>query len=540
MRSLRIFFVVATLGATAVTAQNKMENQNEFAVAAAGRCETFAKGTTGVDPGVEGRIAKSEVEKWFLEADALPTECQVADTDDKRKACRDVLSPVFDRKFSAAVEEAAKALWKGVIEETDASDPQRIPRFDDLWVRSGRTFIHTSKAKAGTAFSTAVGGLGQAELAKNEELVAAAKKAADEATKTFETDCRKALNNIGAQFENPAAALVSAAEDKAYEELRKTSGFSRVVRCEWTMSNGARGAFRCLPGLRLGGEDQSSIIVSAPPGASVKRVRVASGEEVRLADACPSGSVVSGRQKLACDELEFSIGQVSVLVAVHKNRLFGPSYGRTLGFSLKGPSELLRVPGRRELSLVLEGKSPALLVSVELHDGTTVSSEVVVGYERWGVETGGFLAASSVVDEKLVTKLVSVTEGQTTVTKLEATDFRGASTYSQETGIFANFIPRNYESVGLGLGFSTSEAGRAPSVYFGPTIRLRTFGNRGIASFYGGWVLRSVDRFPEVVLGEKYSPEAAAIKAEKDQRIGRFIGIQLGFSFGPVSSADEE
>ncbi len=154
----------------------------------------------------------------------------------------------------------------------------------------------------------------------------------------------------------------------------------------------------------------------------------------------------------------------------------------------------------------------------------------------------------------------SSSEDSSKVQVLKITDDRK---YSQETGLWVEFVPQNYQAFGLGLGLVSNSDG-PPSIYLGPSLRIRTFGNRGLASFNFGVALRSVDRFDgleaciklrdKAHCGDGFSPsgdegdsdrllelphDSPLLTADSENKLGFFVGLQLGFSFGPIPGPAE-
>jgi len=399
------------------------------------------------------------------------------------------------------------------------------------------------------------------------------KKAATALRESAESACNGAAEELVGEVlrrsaEQEAARKAAAnlakaqkeAEEDLFEELsgRKQTGFSRVVQCTWQEieDDGTLvPALICKPGLALGGEEIATIELLGLPGGSDQTVTILSGEEVvpletRARALCrwrkqgcfgfpyaqplgelrcpPKGSPPA--QRLSCDQLKRDTG--SALVAVHLPRMFKPTFGGAVG-NLRSAQRVLRQDDRETLSLVLTGAGPVVLVQVRA-GGREASSFIPVAYPRWTFETGGFFAISNLVDLELVTTTGEDDEGEATVEVLRIAD---GGNQSQDTGIFLNFVPRNYQAVGLGLGFSV-ESGKAPSTFFGPTVRLRSFGERGLAALWGGFTLREVKRFPGVRAADVLTPNHPLLDGEEQLEEDWFIGVQLGFSFGPIQAGD--
>lgn len=188
---------------------------------------------------------------------------------------------------------------------------------------------------------------------------------------------------------------------------------------------------------------------------------------------------------------------------------------------------------RPQLSLLVSGSASQVFLRVRVGDGKgegeLATGFVQLGYERFHVETGGFIGISDLTDDEVVTEPAE--DG-----KVKITAITDGSNYSQESGLFLNFVPRNYPKWGLGLGFST-DSERPVSIYLGPSIRFRTFGQRGLASFSSGILLRSVDRFPglEARLNQEIDADSPLLRPHREYETSWYFAINLGFSFGPIA-----
>jgi hypothetical protein len=101
-----------------------------------------------------------------------------------------------------------------------------------------------------------------------------------------------------------------------------------------------------------------------------------------------------------------------------------------------------------------------------------------------------------------------------------------SDTYSQETGIFLSVFSRDYPKVGFGLGFHTS-SGRAPSVYLGPTLRLRGLGEHALVTASMGLSVLPVRRFPGVQVGDSYDATSAVLAGKVIFKGGYYALINL-------------
>jgi hypothetical protein len=349
------------------------------------------------------------------------------------------------------------------------------------------------------------------------------------------------------------------AEDALTADLTKETGFSQIVRCQWQRRPEGRDVLDCKPGLRVTGQDAAAILILPPPNDpdfGVSWVQATTAEESRQFKAnpplsCP-GYGPGDPRKLTCDEICFESGRACtsprsrtavptlVEVAVHMPRLIQTSYGCAGGMNHQCALAQLRGTddnplAREKLSLLIRGKTPYIAVRAIDRNGRMASGSILVGYERWRIETGGFMAITGAVDEKVITEEAEDGEDG----EVEVVEIREVDDYAQETGIFVSFIPRNFETIGVSLGFAAHD-GEAPSVYLGPSLRLRSFGHRGLAALTLGLVMRPVDRFPDIDEGNVLASDSSKLQPDSQFELDGFVGIQLGFSFGPISSAADD
>jgi hypothetical protein len=348
-------------------------------------------------------------------------------------------------------------------------------------------------------------------------------------------------------------------KDEFLKQFNSDTGFSKVARCSWT---DAEDRLLCLPqGLLLAADDVSEIrIQDLPPGKMVK-IRVltvaasSSTSDSKKAASEPSSDADcnpdSAKIQLSSDEMILNTNeQRSIAVAVFKDRHFKPSYGGRLS----NPCVAFKVlrgdnSARRKLSLLISGRTPEILLDIQIQGDapspkTVRSTAIPVAYKQWSFETGAFFAFTNVTDEELVTTPVAPAQpapagtpapaAQVTVTKKINSD-----TYSQETGIFLSVFSRDYPKVGFGLGFHTS-SGRAPSVYLGPTLRLRGLGEHALVTASMGLSVLPVRRFPGVQIGQAYDTNSTTLAGKVVFKGGYYALINLGFSFGPIDNGDSK
>lgn len=322
------------------------------------------------------------------------------------------------------------------------------------------------------------------------------------------------------------------------QQFSRETGLSKVIRCSW-MDVPKR--LRCLPqALLVSADDISEIhIYDLPVGKKVRVEAFTTGDKLpRTSPTSPSSPDECGQEnQLACDVLTIDTkhGREAV-IAVYKDRLFKPLYGGTgLRRRTGSAAKVLRKPDRQRLAILCSGAAQEIFVNVsiepESREDDVRSIAVPIAYKRWGVETGAFFAFTTASDEELVFDPANQADGKRKVTGRRNTD-----SYSQQTGIFLSIFPRNYPAVGLGLGFH-ADSGRSASVYFGPTFRLRSLGEHGLATFSFGAAAVPLRRFPGVVNGNSYAADSADLQGKVQTVLKPYVLINLGFSFGPIDSA---
>lgn len=349
----------------------------------------------------------------------------------------------------------------------------------------------------------------------------------------------------------PRAAVVERDQEEEFLQMFTTdSGTSPVIRCQWQVNGGTR--LDCKPkGLLISGQEISEIRITGLPANVPVTVRVITSEEKtppgsgtlagrmfspELDAPCPGdGPAVDRRQRLSCDELRLTRHGGEALIAIHTERYFRPSYGGRVS-NLETAVNTLRRPNREKLSLVVNGLALEAVVAVQLENDerTTQSAAVPLAYQRWGFETGAFMAVTRLTDQELITVPDPATPANIIVREKEPAD-----NYRQQTGIFLNFIPQNYRFLGIGLGFST-ESNRPLSLYVGPNVRLLSFGSRGLASLSTGIAMIPVRRFPGVGEGESIPSTSKLLEGKIRYHTQPYVLLQLGFSFGPIGGSTDK
>lgn len=503
-------------------------------------------------------------------------------------SCRSALRMQVQQAVAENLEQAFPEIRSKLLEAMDGRSFQETRALYQQVEEVLDRLAEEVKARAELTIDAEIGTFDPGTEGQAGKASEAASRIAGKAIDGFERRCRQELfDKLGSTME--LMLLRESSEDQYLASLNKQDGFSRVVRCQWVRGSEEIDQLDCTPDLEVSGHDISVIEVLPPAKASDFRlawVQAISAEESaaykpargrgpsqeREIMACPFVSEGDwDRRSLACDELCFgssapcptaarrTLVSRTAQIAVHLPRLWNTTYGCARGSNIKcavrslrghGPGE----PERAKLSLVTRGHSPIIHVRAMDDKGNLAEGHILVGYERWRVESGGFLGISwNAIDRELVTEPASAdgaggddgmgddgngeTPPEETANQVMVTDIRDADDYSQETGIFVNLIPKNYEWLGVSLGFATSD-GSAPSLYLGPTIRLTSFGNRGVAALSFGAVMRQVDRFPDIRIGETYAEDSALLQPDDRFAVDGYVAIQLGFSFGPIGSAE--
>jgi hypothetical protein len=363
----------------------------------------------------------------------------------------------------------------------------------------------------------------------------------------------------------PTAADSSSSSSQTADDLKKEiteelKGVTGVVTCTWKDKTGNDPSkLTCGKKLLVSGDKVGVINVIGLPVD--KKVRV-------WANAIDDKS--QGTEYDFTYDCTDADHRPSLVVEVHKSRALVPTYGGIFGFrsnanamrekqekdgkadsTKAGKAEKQKKDGKadsttagkddstkKRLSLVLGSSAQEIEMGVEVGendkpDFQAVSDQIEVVYERWGFETGGFVAISNLVDSELVT-----VPDPADKSKIQVVKSRKADRSAQETGIFLSLIPRNYPFLGLGLGLATS-SGRNASIYLGPSIRFLGLGNRGLASFSAGLVDRQVKVFPDAIPGQSYAPDSTVLKGSFESRLGGYFLINLGFTFGQIGSSGD-
>lgn len=352
--------------------------------------------------------------------------------------------------------------------------------------------------------------------------------------------------------------LVQDAELDTYNELRKQTGFSRIVRCVYS---DASPQLACAPDILISAAEISDIVISDLPADKVVTVSALVAGLKRPTAAISDCVAISEGLDVSCGQIKLPAGAGgSVFISIYKSRMFFPKYGGPIGNIEQAVSRLRPAADPKKqpqtgsqgkdvsfhsaestegngskLSLLVSGGAAQILVRVQVGDGKgggqLATASIPIGYARFSVETGGFFAVTKLSDAELVQ------EPDTDPKKVKILRVDKGNDYSQETGISLGFVPRNYPSWSLQAGFATS-GDRPVSAFLGPGFRLRTFGQRGLASFSSGVVLKSIKRFPGISENTSYDATSPLLNGKSSYKLGGYMMLQLGFAFGPIPGPD--
>lgn len=552
--------------------------------------EAMRTGTQGdLRKALEGVETAHDESLWIAVGEKYPADEGDAYSDDQKAKFRTALSEAWVQALAKAVQGLKPALDRErltLLNRTGADDA-RVGALNvalrehesevigalNHWVRDGGT-VPPRLSEFDPGAESAISQAGAILSSIIDEL--AAKFAALWAVATSE---------IVAEYRPPTADQ-DQAEDDYYSDLQKDTGFSRTVRCAYTPASEKPASLVCAPGLLVSAADIAEIVVRGLPTDRPYRVVALASEDQAgtldthhvphagsaVATACrprSDGAVIDP----FCDQITVPAGYADrVFVSVYKNRRVFPLYGAGVGTdkAARNAFAALRLPPsplaerdrrRLNLSILVSGGAAQTLVCVSPERGEqgTACASIPIGYQRWSVETGGFLAVSTLTDQQIVTQ-----PDPDDQSKVQVLSVRDDGNYAQETGLWVSFVPRNYPSYGLGVGL-VSDSDRPLSIYLGGSLRLRTFGHRGLASLNYGFAMRSIDRFDNfktcranpsgatcgngfALSGNEGDPNrvltlpetSPLLDAQQDYHTGPFVAIHLGFSFGPIPGPPDD
>jgi hypothetical protein len=526
-------FAAASVSADPQETPTKVTDRIAFAKEVAKSCDSAEEAL---------RIASSEGD-FSLKAEDLKTLCK----DKSPKDCWQALAAGFLKGVDEKVKEQLAKSRSHLLDVTldTGSRVERVTR--ELQGHSDRVLSAVLAAlnKHIPGDKEIDVGSETAVATANAALAPAAQAVAQE----FAKACNASSSSVIASFQAPGEQLQIEAEASLFRSLtEQKEGFSRQVRCvlrEITLGTDKTDLqLTCEPGLLLSGEEISEISVLVEGGSMwLSRAQAVTSDELPFGAADAIHTCASGdpEHELTCDVIRIGEEVRAIAVAVHKIRTFSPTYGckfRQLNCARRRlrPSE-----PRSRLSLALTGAAPSIHIIVEDIFGRVAAARIPVGYARWKVEMGGFFAVTPLTDRELITETVAPSgEGGSSSgpTMTKVVGILNREQWGQETGVYTNFIPSNYEFFGISLGFA-ARSGKPPSVYLGPNLRLRSFGGKGLASIGGGVVMRSVDRFPGIKVGDEFAPDSSRLQPVVRQQFDYFVAVNLGFRFGPVGVNSE-
>lgn len=220
----------------------------------------------------------------------------------------------------------------------------------------------------------------------------------------------------------------------------------------------------------------------------------------------------------------------------------GAALGGTSGVRSKTSRALVRSAGGSieevtTIPIVADGQTETVKVTFYSGDEALRSFIIPFRYQRWWADAGGAFLFPNIEDERLKTE--NDANGKVKVLDIK----RDASKVEPDTGIVVNLHPGNYPELGIQFGLSTGRDSEL-NYYFGPAIRLREIGKRGLATFSAGAALSKTQDYPDLTIYDPAHPTAGGIYDASDARLlgtrsyelSWYVGISLGFTFGGVAS----
>ena len=234
-----------------------------------------------------------------------------------------------------------------------------------------------------------------------------------------------------------------------------------------------------------------------------------------------------------------------VFVAVHRKRKFRSSYrckncssDQKLNWTLN--SDLMKAADYSDdvplIRYVTEGNSSRLVVHAMPKDGSndpekTVVVDIPLAYQPWFVDSGGFLAFTTLVDKEITKR----TQPDGTV-KVE--NVRWSNRLTPNTGVAINFHPANYPAMGVQFALTTVE--EKVTYHLGGAYRLRSIGSKAIATVAAGLAVGQVNRFPDIKTGDLRLSTDAGLNPTKRWATGGYLSLSFGFTFGNGSGTTTE
>ena len=244
-----------------------------------------------------------------------------------------------------------------------------------------------------------------------------------------------------------------------------------------------------------------------------------------------------------------------VWVAVQKQRNLGPTYskakaagkcegnspcpGNTTNKRLNSAlrSALAKSPDTGDLKVALipyvtEGNSSRLVVHTFDQSGLPLKIvDVPLVYQPWFVDSGGFLAFTTLVDKE-------ITKHDVGNGNVKIDNVRWSNRLTPNTGLAINFHPANYPNAGIQFGLTTVE--EKVTYHLGGAYRLRSIGPKAIATIAAGLAVGQVNRFPDVAVGDTRSSTDAGLNGTKRWATGAYLSLSFGFTFGNGNEATTE
>lgn len=251
-----------------------------------------------------------------------------------------------------------------------------------------------------------------------------------------------------------------------------------------------------------------------------------------------------------------------VFVAVHRKRKFRSSYrckncssGQNLNWALNSDlTAVSRLRAKKDkdttvtaddyaddvplIEYVTEGNSSRLVVHAVTKDPSndpqkdvTNIVDIPLAYQPWFVDSGGFLAFTTLVDKEITKR----TQPDGTV-KVE--NVRWSNRLTPNTGVAINFHPANYPAMGVQFALTTVE--EKVTYHLGGAYRLRSIGSKAIATVAAGLAVGQVNRFPDIKTGDLRLSTDAGLNPTKRWATGGYLSLSFGFTFGNGSGTTTE
>ena len=200
---------------------------------------------------------------------------------------------------------------------------------------------------------------------------------------------------------------------------------------------------------------------------------------------------------------------------------------RKIGYREIVPDSAVTTATTPIIDFGLYARAPELQVILTPADGDPVTLSVQLRYHRWHVDVGGFLVFNTVVDHELVTH----SEGDKVVVDKK----RERDSLTPITGAAINIHPSASPTFGFQFGLATN-GNRQPSYFAGGAYRLRGLGPKVVLTVAAGIGAVPTLRFRDVKVGDMRAPDDAALKGAVAYKLGPYLALTFGFSFGGEAS----